>query len=143
MSKKLRTEILKSKLRRIADLLEIVTEHLPRDYVNFKKSRMIKDAVYKEVETAIEYILDICNVINSDLGLGMPEKEEDIFDNLGRNKILSTEKVRLIKDMKRFRNILVHRYGEIDDEIAFETIKNGLGDSRKIILDIEKFMDKF
>ena len=142
MNKKLRIEVLKSKVRRVVDLLEIIRVHLPKDYANFKKSRMVKDAVYKEVETAVEYILDICNVINSDLGLGMPEKEEDIFDNLGRDGILSAEKVKLIKNMKKFRNILVHRYGEIDDELAFETIKDGLDDFKKIILDIEKFVDK-
>lgn len=28
--------------------------------------------------------------------------------------------------MKGFRNILVHRYGEIYNELAFEAIKNGL-----------------
>ncbi len=33
-----------------------------------------------------------------------------------------------IKELKGFRNFLVHRYGTIDDEVAFKNIKNGLPD---------------
>ncbi|HLC78286.1 MAG TPA: DUF86 domain-containing protein [Candidatus Nanoarchaeia archaeon] len=140
MNKKLRVEIIKSKIRRIIDLLEIIGENLPERYEDFKKSRITRDAVYKEIETAIECVLDICNIINSDLGLGMPETEESILDNLLRKEVLSKQAVQLIKDMKSFRNILVHKYGEIEDEQAFETIGGGLEDFNKIIIEIEKFL---
>ena len=33
-----------------------------------------------------------------------------------------------IKELKGFRNFLVHRYGTIDDEVAFKDIRNGLPD---------------
>ncbi len=33
-----------------------------------------------------------------------------------------------IKDLKGFQNFLVHRYGKIDDELAFKDINQGLPD---------------
>ena len=47
-----------------------------------------------------------------------------------------------IKEMKSFRNILVHRYGEIEDEIAYEEIKNGLEDFEKFEKEIEEFLQE-
>ena len=44
--------------------------------------------------------------------------------------------------MKGFRNILVHRYGEIDDDIAYEEIKNGLKDFEEFEKEIESFLEK-
>ncbi len=33
-----------------------------------------------------------------------------------------------IKDMKGFRNILVHRYGRVDDTLVYNTLTTHLGD---------------
>ncbi|MGC9309970.1 MAG: type VII toxin-antitoxin system HepT family RNase toxin [Candidatus Nanoarchaeia archaeon] len=139
---KLREEVIKSKIRNVIDLVEIINEHLPKAFEDFNKSRMVRDAVYKETESAIEYLIDICNIINTDLGLGMPESEESILNNLKKKKILPLKIINLIKDMKNFRNILVHKYGEIDDEQAFDTIKQGIDDFNKVISEIESFLDK-
>ena len=42
--------------------------------------------------------------------------------------------------MKSFRNILVHKYGEIDDKKAFENIKEGIKDFELIVSEIEDFL---
>jgi uncharacterized protein YutE (UPF0331/DUF86 family) len=86
--------------------------------------------------------LDICKIINTDLNLGLPKKDVDIIENLVKNKIISREVGEKIKEMKGFRNILVHRYGEIEDEIAYEEIKNVLKDFEEFEKEIEKFLEK-
>jgi len=40
--------------------------------------------------------------------------------NLVKNEILSEEMRKKLKGMKGFRNIVVHRYGAIDDRLAFD-----------------------
>ena len=45
--------------------------------------------------------------------------------------------------MKRFINILVHRYGEINDNLAYETITEGLKDFEFFINEINNFLKKF
>ena len=100
----------------------------------------MKDGIYKKVEFAIESVLDICNIINSDLDLGTPETEESVLDNLEKNKIFDKKVVGLIREMKGFRNILAHRYGRINDELAFENIKEGLKDFDLIIREVERVL---
>ena len=40
--------------------------------------------------------------------------------------------------MKGFRNILVHKYGVVDDELVFEMLSEKLGDFELIIKEILK-----
>lgn len=135
-----RKEIIFSKIKRITDTLEIIEENFPDNFEDFKNSRMVRDAVYKEMEFCIENILDICNIINSDLNLGTPETEESIIKNLKINKVFNEKIITIIEEMKKFRNILVHKYGEIDDRLAYDTVKEGLKDFELIIKEIEKFL---
>lgn len=81
---------------------------------------LVKYGIYKKVEFMIENVLDICKIINSDLNLGLSKKDTDIIENLVKNGIISREMGDKIKEVKGFMNILVHTYGEIEDEIAYE-----------------------
>lgn len=139
----MRKKLLESKLARVIDNLNLVSDNIPSNFEEFKNLGLVKDGICQRVEFAIEEILDICSVINADLGLGTPETEDNILDNLEIKKILSKKTIDIIKDMKRFRNLLVHRYGEINDEIAFETISEGLNDFDLIIKEIENVLKKY
>ena len=44
--------------------------------------------------------------------------------------------------MKGFRNIIVHRYGNIDDKIAFQVLKEHLIDFWDFYCQIEDFLEK-
>lgn len=139
----MRKKLLESKLTRVIDNLNLFSDNIPSNFEEFKNLGLVKDGIYKRVEFAIEEILDICSVINADLGLGTPETEDNILDNLEIKKILSKKTIDIIKDMKRFRNLLVHRYGEINDEIAFETISESLNDFDLIIKEIGGVLKKY
>lgn len=143
MKKVIRKRDIESKLTEIIENLKIISENLPKSFEEFAASGLIKDGIYKRVEFAIEEVLDICNIINADLRLGMPEEDEDILINLEKNKILNKEIIENIRNIKGFRNILVHKYGSIDDIEAYESIREGLDDFEKIIRSIEKFIDKY
>lgn len=140
--KELRKQLIDSKIDKIVDSADFVGENLPKEFEDFKNSRILKNALYKEIEFAIENIIDICNIVNADLRLGVPEVEDDIFDNLEEKKIFDKKIVDLIREMKGFRNILVHKYGEINDEQAFENIKEGLKDFELFINEVEKLLKK-
>jgi uncharacterized protein YutE (UPF0331/DUF86 family) len=138
----MREEIIRIKLKEIRESLEKVKAHLPQTLEEFLNLGLVKDGIYKKVEFMIENVLDICKIINTDLNLGLPKKDVDIIENLVKNEIISKEMGEKIKEMKSFRNILVHRYGEIEDEIAYEEIKNGLKDFEEFEKEIEKFLEK-
>lgn len=140
--RKIKPEVIKSKVEKIKDSLIFIEENLPANVKQLKESKLIKNALYKEIEFAIELVLDICSLINSGLRLGMPETEENILDNLETKKVFDTSLIKLIREMKKFRNFLVHKYGDIDDAKAYRDIKEGLKDFELIVKEIEKFLGK-
>ncbi len=138
----MRIEIIQTKIKEIEENLEIIKENLPENYEEFLKLGLIKDGIYKKIESSIENIIDICAIINTDLDLSIPESDESIIDNLNKEGILSDEMTDLLKNMKGFRNILVHRYATTDDKIAYTIIKDNIDDFYRFITAIEKFIEK-
>ena len=137
----MRRELIKSKIEEILESLKLVEENLPEDLETFQSLGLVKDGIYKRIEFAIQNVIDICAILNSDLKLGMPEREEDVFEGLVRVEILPREMADKLRLMKGFRNILVHRYGRINDELAFETLHEHLNDIYEFVELVEKFLE--
>lgn len=136
----MRKDIIKTKLKEIEGSTKLVKENLPGNFEDFSKLGLVKDGIYKRIEYAIEGVLDVCAIINSDLELGVPASEEDIVDNLVNNDILSSDMGMRIKKMRGFRNFLVHRYGKIDDKVAYENIMEGFADFSEFTEKINEFL---
>lgn len=94
------------------------------------------------MEYAIENVFDICSIINSDLKLGVPMDNEDILNNLYEADIIDNETMDKLKSMKGFRNILEHRYGKIEDNMAFKILNDNLDYFDHFLEVIEEFMEK-
>lgn len=137
----MREEIIRTKIREIKESIRLVEDHLPDNFEAFSSMGLVKDGMYKRVEFAVETIFDICAIINTDLELGIPGNEEDIVENLVKDDILSEEMRVKLKAMRGFRNILVHRYGKIDDTLAFNLLKENLQDFYLFIKRIEVFLE--
>lgn len=142
VKKKIRKDMILHKLKQIEENLILVEENLPSKLEDFLHLGLAKDGIYKKIEFAIENMIDVCSIINSDLALGIPADEDNIITNITKSRIISNLLANKIMVMKGFRNILVHKYGEIDDEHAFENIKQGLGDFTLFIKEIRKFLSK-
>ena len=138
----MRKEIILSKISEIEESLSLIEENIPEDFDDFENMGLLKDGIYKRLQYMIENILDICAIINSDLKFSSPGEEDDIINNLVKNKVLSKSLGNKIKELKGFRNIIVHRYGKIDDKLSFELIKENMDDFERIIQDIKKIMEK-
>ena len=137
----MRVELIRSKMEEILESLRLIEENLPDDFEDFESLGIVKDGIYKRAEFAIQNAIDICAIINSDLRLTMPEREEDVFEGLVRAGILPEEMAHKLRLMKGFRNILVHRYGRIDDRLAFEVLHWHLKDIYEFIEVIENFLE--
>ncbi len=139
----MRTQIIETKIVEIRDNLSIIQDNLPNDANEFVQLGLVKDGIYKKIEFCIQSIYDICSIINTDLHLGIPEGDESIIDNLEQKNIFTKKQADKLKRMKGFRNILVHRYGKIDDELAFEMLKNNLDDFYDFLETIGKYIIEF
>ncbi|MBI2451581.1 DUF86 domain-containing protein [Candidatus Pacearchaeota archaeon] len=74
------------------------------------------------MQISIETLIDITNIIISNLKLGIPSEEEEVFKKLKDKKIITKKMEKTINKMKGFRNILVHKYGAVDDELTFQNL---------------------
>ncbi|HNR44815.1 MAG TPA: DUF86 domain-containing protein [Methanofastidiosum sp.] len=139
----MRKEIILSKINEIEESIPLIAENMPEDFEDFENLGLLKDGIYKRIQYIIENILDICAIINSDLKFSSPGEEDDVITNLVKNKILSLGIGKKIKELKGFRNIIVHRYGKLDDKLSFELINENLEDFEKIIENIKSILDKY
>lgn len=138
--KNLRIDLIKSKLKTIEENIVLVKEHLPEKVEEFKNLGLIKDGIYKRIEASIQDVISICSILNSDLKLGIPSNRDEIFRALVDKKAISPNMGKKIKELKGFRNFLVHRYGKIDDEIAFKDIQKGISDFHLFKNEILQFL---
>lgn len=136
----IRKDVIRVKITEIMECIDLVRDHLPKSYDEFSDLGLIKDGIYKRMEFAIEDVFDICAIINTDRALGIPGADEDILDHLVGARILSNGIVDKIHRMRGFRNIVVHRYGKIDDRLAFILLHEELGDFAEFIGVIEQFL---
>ena len=144
MKKKcLRETIIRIKMSEITDGVTLVQDHLPSTAQEFCKLGLVKDGIYKRIEFAVEDVFDICAIINTDLALGVPGEDEDILDHLVENRIITPVMQQKIAGMKGFRNIVVHRYGTIDDALAFRLLEENVGDFFAFNTEIENVLKKY
>lgn len=98
-----------------------------KEYQKIEKKRSCE----RLLQLSIEAVIDICKLFVSGMRLGLPAEENDLFDKMQKKKLLSKEMAVTLKEMKGFRNILVHEYADIDDELVFRALKAKLNDFNK------------
>ncbi len=72
----------------------------------------------------------------------MPSSIDEIFVSLAKKKVFSKKIIDLVQEMKGLRNILVHKYGQIDDERIFNLLRERLDDFEKVINAVEEYLKK-
>ena len=130
------------KLKEVDDNIHLITEALPADVEDFKSLGLVKDGIYKRLEFSIQNLIDIFSMIYSSLNLGVPSDLDDIFKKLREKKIFSVQVLSVVDDMKGLRNILIHRYAEINDDLIFELLTEKVDDFEKIMKAIENYVKK-
>lgn len=107
----------------IAELKEIA----PKSFAEYQKVEK-RRACERLLQVSIEVIIDICNLLVSGLRLGLPAEEDDLFRKLVEAGIMTKEMGETLREIKGFRNILVHQYAQVDDRIVYEAVNTKLGD---------------
>ncbi|WP_366515140.1 DUF86 domain-containing protein [Methanoculleus sp.] len=140
MTRRVRDAAIRIKLQEMTESVDLVKEHLPDSADSFRQLGIVKDGVYKRIEYAVENVFDICAILNADLQLGVPGTDENILDNLVQHGALAPGMRQNLKAMKGFRNIVVHRYGAIDDSLAFSILEEHIGDFALFRREVEHFL---
>lgn len=89
---------------------------------------------------AIESAIDICNHIISQNGYRAPEDYADTFQVLGEQGVFDKDFVKVLKDMAKFRNRLIHLYWEVNDEHVHDVLQTRLNDFKAFLDKIAVFL---
>jgi uncharacterized protein YutE (UPF0331/DUF86 family) len=135
--------LIERKLRRIEGFLrEIVSADAPKDFEDFSKNIVFKRFIERNIELAIEQMIDVCKHFISALDLQEPETYAECFRILGENGILGKETMGIFQSMARYRNLLIHGYDGIDDTVTYGIYKERLGDFRIFIESVRGYLCK-
>jgi uncharacterized protein YutE (UPF0331/DUF86 family) len=107
----------------IFELRQIMPASL-KEYQEIEKRR----ACERLLQISIECIIDISSLLVSNLRLGLPSEEDDLFGKLEATGVISSFMKENLQKMKGFRNILVHRYGQVDDQSVYKVLQTGIND---------------
>ncbi len=99
-------------------------EDTPSNLQDYRRN----DAIVLNLQRACQAVMDIAMYMVSTKSLGIPHANSEAFEILYQNHLISERVLKNMKGMIAFRNIAVHAYREIDDEILQEVIENHLED---------------
>ena len=112
--------------KKIYSLLDLLTnylqeleEHLPKTIGEYNKNIEKQRFCERTLQLLIEICIDVSYIIVKELKIGLPEEEESVFDRLSEKSIVSEEIYEKLKEMKKFRNILIHKYKMIDNSKVY------------------------
>lgn len=128
------------------DIIELNLKFLD-EFKNVNSEEFIGDygdvqAVKYSLLEIIEACIDIANHIISAEGYRRAEEYADMFEILKENGVISKNLASNLGDMASFRNLLVHRYGDVDNIRVLEIVKSDLEDILEFERAIERFVSK-
>ena len=96
----------------------------PKNLEDYRRN----DAIVLNLQRACESVTDIAMYVISTRKLGIPQTKKEAFDLLKNANLISDELCKKMKGMVGFRNIAIHEYKQIDEEILQDVIENHLKD---------------
>ncbi len=94
----------------------------------FEEDHLTQDAVCMNLQRACELAIDMANHLIKTRKLGLPQHSKDTFQLLHDAGVIDDRQVAAMKAMVGFRNVLVHRYQELDLRILLDVVENRLDD---------------
>ena len=114
--------------------LQDLEERLPQTLSEYNKDIEKQRFCERTLQLLIEVCIDIAHLFVKELKMGLPDEEESVFEKLMEKEVISEETFEKLKEMKKFRNVLIHRYKQINNSLVFKNAK----ENREDFLDFKK-----
>ncbi len=120
-------ERIQEKLGQLESYADDLKQDLPGkdEYVS---DHVIRRSCERTFQLACEALLDVANLVIAQKGFSQPKDNRDSVEKLVEHDVISPKLGDRLKDMVGFRNLLVHRYGNIDDRQAHAYLREESGD---------------
>ncbi|MBU0464893.1 MAG: DUF86 domain-containing protein [Proteobacteria bacterium] len=117
--------------RKISNLSYYISELKGAKDINWEKytsDLRSKAFIERYLHLAIEEVFDIANHLVSFCRWREPTGYRDLFSVLQEQGVIPDNQLSTFQNMASFRNMLVHHYEKIDDEVVFGLFKKRLSD---------------
>ncbi|MDO6355754.1 DUF86 domain-containing protein [Caloramator sp. CAR-1] len=140
--------------RNIVDLINFKIRELQKNLLHLKqasfevnKENLKEDiirywGIERGIHICVECVLDIANIIISSLGLERPDSYRETILTLYKQGVIPEQFAKQIVGMASFRNILVHDYTRVDEDIILDVLKNRLDDFAVFAQYITKWLEE-
>lgn len=135
-------ELILRKLALLAEYGDQLDEFRNIGIAAYKADWKIRRIIDHTLQLMIEVCLDIGQHIIADNSLRTPTSNADIFDVLREGDVLTPRTCLRIRDMAKFRNIVVHNYEKVSAEIVVGILEKHLGDFRLFERNIVRFLNR-
>ncbi len=133
-------EIIHAKIDIVEENLTLLRKLSREEFESFSKNYRDIQAAKHSLQEAIEACLDIGNHIIAEKGWRRAEDYKDIFKILEEQGVIEPRLSGTLQEMAKFRNLLVHRYGNLDLKRIFIVMNEDLCDIEEYVSHILKFL---
>ena len=116
------------KFSMLDDYLNILKEIAQKPVNTFIKDKILLGSAKYYLQVSIECCLDVANHIIASERLRAPRDYADSFKVIEEEGLVSGKLGKRLQQMAKFRNRLVHLYGDIDDKNVHQYIRKDVSD---------------
>ena len=119
------------------DFIEDKISNLPQDL----EIEYMIDALYHRIQISVEAMNDVISMLCKDLGLQIEDDYSNI-DELENLNIFPDEFLNEIRRLNGLRNVLVHRYNKIEEDLIVNEKDHFVEVLKKFIKIVEKLINE-
>lgn len=134
-------EVIKRKLSEVEKYFTIVKKYRAYPQKKIFNDETLRGAVERYLYLLCQSTIDLAEAVLVYFKLRTPATYGEVFEILSENKIISANLASKMKKMTGFRNILVHAYGEVNQEILFQVLHGDIKDIKSFLDKIKKRID--
>lgn len=140
MSRKINVELIRSRAREIRESLDKIRAYTGQTDADFFADERNLYTVMHLLLICVEAVAGICNHLLAKIARQAPASYSECFEGLHELDILDDALVNRLTQMARFRNILVHRYWQIEPDLVLRYARENLEDFELFLQHIGRFV---
>ncbi|MBI5152024.1 DUF86 domain-containing protein [Candidatus Peregrinibacteria bacterium] len=124
---------IENKISAIKKYLKILEMYKKISKKELEKDLTLRGAVERYLYLAAQATIDLAEAVIAHKKFRKPTTLSECFYILNEEKIIPRELTKKMVGMVGFRNIVAHDYGEINYDIVYDVLQNGLKDIKEFL----------
>ncbi|MBU0530235.1 MAG: DUF86 domain-containing protein [Nanoarchaeota archaeon] len=116
------------KLRELKKYAQLLNGYKKESISSLEKNPTLRGAVERYLQLSIEIVIEIGEMIIANRGFRKPETYREVIELLGEEDVIQKAFAKKLAPAAGFRNILIHRYGEVKIEELYRHLQNDIKD---------------